>query len=80
MNVQKSERVREHAAAAWAEILDGTGPSDSDSFFQKGGTSLKALRLCARLGSLLGHKVPVKVLLKHGTFADFVTALEETAR
>jgi acyl carrier protein len=79
MNVQNAERIREHAATAWAEILDGPMPSDSDSFFQEGGTSLKALRLCARLGSLLGYKVPVKVLLKHSTFADFVTALEDTA-
>ncbi|WP_409473452.1 phosphopantetheine-binding protein [Streptomyces sp. HC307] len=69
-------RTREHAATAWAAVLNGAVPAETDNFFQTGGTSLKALRLCARLSSLLGHKVPVKVLLKNSTFGAFVSALE----
>ena len=69
-------RTREHAATAWAEILNGAVPAETDNFFQTGGTSLKALRLCARLSSLLGRKVPVKLLLKNSTFGAFVSALE----
>ncbi|MER7395900.1 phosphopantetheine-binding protein [Streptomyces sp. NPDC000151] len=71
--------VREHAAAVWAEVLNGHAPTDADNFFRTGGTSLKALRLCARLGPLLGHQVSVKVLLKNSTFGAFVNALEKGA-
>lgn len=78
MTDHTTNRVREQAAAVWAEILNGPAPTDSDNFFQTGGTSLKALRMCARLGTVLGRQVPVKVLLKNSAFGAFVNALEKT--
>lgn len=68
--------TREHVALAWAGILAGAVPGETDNFFQSGGTSLKALRLCARLSESLGRKVPVRLLLKNSTFGAFVSALE----
>ncbi|MBG7696649.1 hypothetical protein HCJ76_00690 [Streptomyces sp. MC1] len=76
MTDETVSRTREHAATAWAAILNGAIPAETDNFFQAGGTSLKALRLCARLSSLLGRKVPVKLLLKNSTFGAFVSTLE----
>ncbi|WP_019031059.1 phosphopantetheine-binding protein [Salinispora arenicola] len=78
MTQHTTDLVREQAAAVWAETLDGSAPTDSDNFFRTGGTSLKALRLCARLGTALGRQVPVKVLLRNSTFGAFVNALEST--
>ncbi len=76
MTDETVSRTREHVATAWAEILNGAAPAETDNFFQTGGTSLKALRLCARLSGLLGRKVPVKLLLRNSTFGAFVSALE----
>ncbi|MET7905912.1 phosphopantetheine-binding protein [Streptomyces sp. NPDC005355] len=76
MTDETVSRTREHVAVAWAAILDGAVPAETDNFFQAGGTSLKALRLCARLSSSLDRKVPVKLLLKNSTFGAFVSALE----
>lgn len=44
-------RIREHAATAWTEILNGAVPAETDNFCQTGGTSLK------QVDRLLDHVV-----------------------
>ncbi|MGW2426315.1 phosphopantetheine-binding protein [Streptomyces sp. NPDC001709] len=76
MDSSTAGEIRQRSAEVWSEVLQGPPPADGDDFFEAGGTSLKAIRFCARLGSVLGHKVPVKILLRHSTFGAFVQALD----
>lgn len=71
--------IRHRVAQLWSDVLGQEVRSGQDEFHDLGGTSLKALRLCARLSEGLDCKVPVRTLLEHSVFDDFVTAVEQIA-
>lgn len=66
---------RQQMVDVWSEVLGAAGPSDVDEFFTSGGNSLKAMRVCARLSSISGRKIPVRTLLEHSKFGEFVEAV-----
>ncbi len=55
--------------AECAALIGSADPSRS--FFDQGGTSLAAVRLCTRLGARHGRPVPVSRLMTSPTLADF---------
>lgn len=63
-------------AEAWDLVL-GTQVGVEDNFFEAGGNSLLLIRLRARLGRLLGRKIPTVALFDHPTIrqqAQFLAA------
>lgn len=63
----------------WREVL-GHGRFSPDShFFQVGGHSLLAAQLAAWLEPRLGHKPPLRVLLRHPVLSDQAHALARVA-
>jgi acyl carrier protein len=58
-----------------AEILEVDRFGRADSFYDFGGTSLQAIRICARIEKTLGIKVEPLSLLDNDTLADFVADL-----
>ncbi|MFC4147347.1 amino acid adenylation domain-containing protein [Micromonospora mangrovi] len=68
-------------AAAFAEVLAddlvGTGPVGADDdFFARGGHSLLAARLVARLAAATGHRIPLRDLLAAPRVADIAAWLD----
>ena len=56
------------------EIDDGRA-SPEDSFYDFGGTSLQAMRICTRIHRELGAEVAPELLFEADTFGDFVGAV-----
>ncbi|HWB37912.1 MAG TPA: non-ribosomal peptide synthetase, partial [Rugosimonospora sp.] len=50
--------------AAFAQLLPGAEFGPADSFFDLGGSSLDAARLCARVGAAVGRSIPVSQLYR----------------
>ncbi|WP_252179274.1 non-ribosomal peptide synthetase [Endozoicomonas sp. 4G] len=57
----------------WQELLNIEQVGIHDNFFQLGGDSLLAIRLCQRIGQVFSIEVPVALLFQHPT----VTALAQ---
>ncbi|MGW5652951.1 acyl carrier protein [Streptomyces humi] len=62
-------------AAIWADILEVDSVAGDVSFYDFGGTSLQAMRICARIERLTGHEVAPELLFDADTFEDFVTGV-----
>lgn len=62
---------------AWVEALGHDRFDDGDFFFAVGGTSLGALKVAARLSSVLGRKVPVRLVFTSQTVSALAEALAE---
>jgi amino acid adenylation domain-containing protein len=62
-------------AEAWAEVLGITRVGVGANFFDLGGNSLLAVRVCHRLREALGREVPVVELFRHPTVRAFARAL-----
>lgn len=58
-----------------AEILDIDRFGRSDSFYDFGGTSLQAIRVCARVEREVGLRAKPAWLLSHDVLADFAACL-----
>ncbi|WP_062992877.1 non-ribosomal peptide synthetase [Nocardia anaemiae] len=71
--------IEETVAAAFAEVLDLDRFGMDDNFFERGGNSLIATKLTARLSSLLGEKIPVMRIFTAPTPADFLAELARRA-
>ncbi|WP_433527655.1 amino acid adenylation domain-containing protein [Nocardia pseudovaccinii] len=71
--------IEETVAAAFAEVLDLDRFGMDDNFFERGGNSLVATKLTARLSSLLGEKVPVMRVFTAPTPSDFLAELARRA-
>ena len=68
---QPTDELEEEIAAVMAEVLSVDKVGRHDSFYDLGGTSLAAIRICARLERRLGLRVDPLLLLDHDELADF---------
>ncbi|WP_433342098.1 acyl carrier protein [Micromonospora sp. CA-111912] len=59
-----------------ADVLKVPHVAATDSFYDFGGTSLQAMRICARIGKELGLRISPEVLFDSDTLADVVSATE----
>ena len=59
-----------------ADVLKVPQVAATDSFYDFGGTSLQAMRICARLGKELGLRVKPEVLFESDTLADVISAAD----
>lgn len=62
----------------WSEVLE-RDVGVHDDFFVVGGNSLAALRLAARIRSVLGAQIPVDTLFQHPTIAELAAAISSGA-
>jgi amino acid adenylation domain-containing protein len=70
-------------AEVWERVLGVSRVGRDDSFYELGGNSLLAMRLCTELERLTRHPVPVGLLLQYPTIRQMVAQLksaEETTR
>lgn len=67
------------AQAVLKELLDREHLDLGASFFELGGTSLKAVQLCARLERLWGTSVPARLVFLHPRLDDLLNALQPYA-
>jgi amino acid adenylation domain-containing protein len=72
--------VEEIVAGVWASVLGGGTPGRDDGFFARGGHSLSALQLLARLRDVLGVEVSVRALFEAPTVAGLARAVDEARR
>ncbi|GIM91829.1 phosphopantetheine-binding protein [Paractinoplanes toevensis] len=59
-----------------AEVLEIDRFGRTDSFYDFGGTSLQAIRVCARIEAETGRRVQPGWLLEHDVLADFAARVE----
>jgi mycobactin peptide synthetase MbtE len=67
-------------AEAFAEVLQRSSVPGDTSFFELGGSSLEAGRVCARLSARVGRPVPVSRLYQEPTAAGFAALLRAAPR
>ncbi|WP_328345466.1 acyl carrier protein [Micromonospora sp. NBC_00421] len=59
-----------------SDVLEVPGVTAADSFYDFGGSSLQAMRICARIGRELGIEIPAQVLFDSDTLADVISMTE----
>lgn len=68
-------------AGVWSECIAGAGAVGvDDDFFALGGHSLAAMRAAARLQTLLGIEVPVRLLFEYPRLGEFCRQLFDAGR
>jgi amino acid adenylation domain-containing protein len=72
----RTERERS-CAGIWAEVLGVPSVGAFDDFFERGGHSLAATRVIARVRRDFGLRLPVRTLFDHPVLADFTAALAD---
>jgi acetoacetyl-CoA synthetase len=73
------EPIREVLTGSWERALGLSPIHPDDNFFDLGGESIAALRICAELSSRIGREVPVTLLFKTPTIATMSAALEQSS-
>ncbi|MGI8826249.1 MAG: non-ribosomal peptide synthetase [Chloroflexota bacterium] len=63
----------------WSDMLDVERVGVHDSFFDLGGDSLLATQVVSRLASVLGVRLPMRVVFEQPSVAGLAAALEEYA-
>jgi acyl-CoA synthetase (AMP-forming)/AMP-acid ligase II/acyl carrier protein len=74
------DQVEIDIARIFAEVLDVSKVSRSDSFFDLGGDSLRAVRVLARIEEDVGVAASLELLLDHPTAAEFATEIRNLKR
>ncbi|MEU8661300.1 phosphopantetheine-binding protein, partial [Actinoplanes philippinensis] len=64
-------------ADVWGDVLGQPGVTPGDDFFLAGGTSMAAMRLCARLSQELDLKVPVRLLFGASRLSAFTARIHQ---
>lgn len=59
----------------WADALEDDGFGDDDDFFEAGGNSLLVAGIMAKLGALLGVRLPLRLFFDHPTVNELAGAL-----
>jgi acyl carrier protein len=67
-----ADELETQVAAVIAEVLNIDQVGRRDSFYDLGGASLTAIRICARIERSLGRRIDPTMLLDHDELADFV--------
>ena len=70
-----ADGLEQSVAEIMADVLDVDRVSRTDSFYDFAGTSLQAMRICARIESTLGLKALPLWLLSNDLLHDFVAEL-----
>ena len=65
---------------ALQEVLEHTDLDEQANFFEAGGSSLKAVLLCARLQELWGTKIPAHLVFLNPILADLANVLSRYAK
>ncbi|MFV0126714.1 acyl carrier protein [Streptomyces sp. HMX112] len=74
-NSRSTASVEGAVLSAVAEVT-GSGPHQpSDSFYDFGGTSLDAIRICLRVGREVGVDIAPETLLDSEDFAEFIAVV-----
>jgi acyl carrier protein len=68
--------VEQSVARIIADVLDVDRVGRMDSFYDFGGTSLQAIRICARVEAELGYQAQPTWLFKSDVVADFASKLQ----
>jgi len=63
----------------WEEVLGVSPVSINDNYFELGGHSITAIRLFHRIEEETGRRLPLSLLFKAPTVAEFATAMREQA-
>ncbi|MEU0501740.1 amino acid adenylation domain-containing protein [Nocardia sp. NPDC005998] len=71
--------IEEAIATAFAQVLELDRFGMDDNFFERGGNSLIATKLTARLSSVLGEKIPVMRVFTAPTPGEFVAEMARRA-
>ncbi|MET9262920.1 phosphopantetheine-binding protein [Amycolatopsis sp. NPDC004079] len=74
-----ADELEERVAAIMAAVLDVDLVGRRDSFYDLGGGSLAAIRICARIAGKIGCRLDPTVLLEHDELADFVEQIRQGA-
>ncbi|MBW7473808.1 non-ribosomal peptide synthase/polyketide synthase [Paenibacillus oenotherae] len=69
--------TEERMIAIWKELLGVDGLEPQDDFFQKGGHSLSAAMLAARILKEFKTKMPLRTIFKHPTIAELAASIDE---
>ncbi|GAA2657399.1 SDR family NAD(P)-dependent oxidoreductase [Paractinoplanes durhamensis] len=73
---QEPQGDLEHRLAGiWGQVLAAPRVGRDDSFFHLGGSSLRAMRLLARINETLGTDYPVRMLYENPTLRQFAGAV-----
>ncbi|MEY2936078.1 MAG: hypothetical protein RL033_6827, partial [Pseudomonadota bacterium] len=67
-------------AGLWCETLGGKTPAPSDSFFSRGGTSLDAVSLLARVEQVFGVELPVGQLFEEPTLGALARLIDASPK
>lgn len=68
--------LQQQLCAMFSSLLEVPEVGIDDSFFELGGQSLQAMRLCSRIGAAVGVGVSVKTLFDTPTVAELATYIE----
>lgn len=74
-----AEGLEQEVAAIIADVLGVDRVGRHDSFFELGGTSMDAIRVCARVERVTDRVVEPAWLLDHDELSDFVGQVELAA-
>lgn len=64
-------------AAIWRDVLDIDTVAGGDDFFERGGHSLSATRVAARIRDRLGIQVGLRLLFEHRRLTDLAAAIRQ---
>ena len=67
--------VERLVAGIWREILRIDRLSPEDNFFDRGGSSLLAVKVAARILDVLGVEIAIRDIFRHPTLAQFIEVL-----
>ncbi|MFF5675060.1 phosphopantetheine-binding protein [Streptomyces hygroscopicus] len=70
-----SSNLEEIVLGVVAEVVRTDSVTPGDSFYDLGGTSLQAVRICTRLGPRLGTDISPDTLFESGDLAEFIQAI-----
>ncbi|GAA0732708.1 hypothetical protein Drose_14420 [Dactylosporangium roseum] len=73
--VPPEDSLEEQVATITAAVLHVDKVGREDSFYDLGGNSMQAIRICARVEQETGLPVEPLLLLEHDRLADFVAQL-----
>ncbi len=75
--VRPRDGIEARLVAIWEEILETQPVGVTDDFFERGGHSLLAVRLMARIEERFGRRLPLAALFRGGTIESLAEILRE---